>query len=188
MVEFTNKDHQLGNILGGVVMAEKLVTLATFDMPFEAHLAKGLLETNDVSSFLADEFTVGVAWHLSNALGGIKLQVAETDAERAIPLLKGRERAVAVPDAEGGATDAAKTVGDPVEIPLSISETTANRALHAALLGLFFPPLQLYSLWLIGRLFFLKQKIGRQEWKKIWVAGMLDLMVLGTTALLFFFS
>ena len=169
-------------------MAEKLITLVTFDMPFEAHLAKGLLEVNGVTSFLTDEFTVGVAWHLSNALGGIKLQVAETDAERAVNLLKGREREIADPDAEGGSPDAAKIERYPVETPLSIGETTANRALHAALLGIFFVPLQLYSLWLIGRLFFLRQKIERQAWKKIWVAGILDLMVLGTTVLPFFFS
>ena len=59
-------------------MAGKMVTVATFDMPTEAHLAKGLLEANGLAAFLADELTVGVAWHLSNAVGGIKLQVAET--------------------------------------------------------------------------------------------------------------
>ena len=72
-------------------MAGKMVTVATFDMPTEAHLAKGLLEANGLTAFLADELTVGVAWHLSNAIGGIKLQVAENDVERATGILATRE-------------------------------------------------------------------------------------------------
>ena len=68
-------------------MEGKLVPVDTFDMPTEAHLAKGLLEANGLTAFLADELTVGVAWHLSNAVGGIKLQVPETDVERATGIL-----------------------------------------------------------------------------------------------------
>ena len=54
-------------------MTEELVTIATFQMPTEAHLAKSALEANGMNAFLADELTVGVAWHLSNAFGGVKL-------------------------------------------------------------------------------------------------------------------
>jgi len=166
----------------GIMMAEKLVTITTFDMPTEAHLAKNLLAANGLAPFLADEFTVGVAWHLSNALGGIKLQVAETDAERAIAALEGPEGAV--PDVKEQLRGIAEIEGAPAETPVSISDRTADRALRAALLGLLFIPLfQLYSLWMIGGLFFSGQKISKRGWRKIWVAGMLDLIVLGAIVL-----
>ena len=159
------------------MIAEKLVTITTFDMPTEAHLAKNLLEANGLTAFLADEFIVGVAWHLSNALGGIKLQVTETDAEHAIAILE--RRGGAAPTVKEGIPGTAEIAENPAETLVSISDRTAHRALQAALLGLLLLPLHLYSLWVIGGLFFSRQKISKRGWKKIWVAGMLDLMVLG---------
>lgn len=158
------------------MIAEKLVTITTFDMPTEAHLAKNLLEANGLTAFLADEFIVGIAWHLSNALGGIKLQVPETEAERAIATLE--RRGGAVPAVKERIPGTAEIAEEPAETLVSIIDRTADRALRAALLGLLFLPLQLYSLWVIGGLFFSRQKISKRGWRKIWVAGTLDLIVL----------
>ena len=64
-----------------------LVTLAHFrDMP-EALLAKGKLESAGIHSVLADGNLVRMDWLLSNAIGGIRLQVEPQDLESARAVL-----------------------------------------------------------------------------------------------------
>ena len=69
---------------------EKLVTVASFSAAYEAHLAKGLLESNGIAAFVADDHFVSTYWFLSNAVGGVKVQVAETDVEEALRVLDRR--------------------------------------------------------------------------------------------------
>src|SRR5688572_24910993 len=64
-----------------------LVTVQIFTFPTEAHLAQLRLESNGISCFLKDETTVGVISLYSNALGGVKLQVEENEAEKAREIL-----------------------------------------------------------------------------------------------------
>jgi len=60
-----------------------LVTLAHFrDVP-EALLAQGKLESAGIDSLLADDNLVRMDWLLSNAIGGIRLQVRQDDLESA---------------------------------------------------------------------------------------------------------
>ena len=79
-------------------MAERLVTVRSFWTEVEAHLAKNRLEAEGIPAFLADETTVSTAWHLGNAVGGVKLQVAEPDAERATVVLDAPAGPVEAPD------------------------------------------------------------------------------------------
>jgi len=68
-------------------MSQRLVTIARFrDIP-PAGLAQSILEAEGITSFLDDQYMVGVNWLYSNALGGIKLRVAEKDAEEARKIL-----------------------------------------------------------------------------------------------------
>ncbi|MES2765537.1 MAG: DUF2007 domain-containing protein [Bacteroidota bacterium] len=67
------------------------VTLARFSNPVEANIAKGKLEDAEIPVFLQDEMTVGMQWSLSNAVGGIKMQVLQEDYEQAVELLKDDE-------------------------------------------------------------------------------------------------
>ena len=157
-------------------MEGKLVTVATFDMPTEAHLAKGLLEANGLAAFLADELTVGVAWHLSNAIGGIKLQVPETDVERATGILAAREDSSI--NAEDGFVDLPEAEESEIEPPSSEADKTVDRAVRAALLGLLLLPLQLYSLWLLGRLTLSNQKVSPNKRRRIRLAVVLNLPML----------
>ena len=69
-------------------MAGKLVTIARFDLTGQAHIAKNALEAAGIKSVLADEQTIAMDWLLSNAIGGIKVQVLEEDAERAVTALE----------------------------------------------------------------------------------------------------
>lgn len=69
-------------------MSQRLVTIACYrDIP-PAGLAQSILEAEGIISFLDNQFMVGVNWLYSDALGGIKLRVAERDAEEAVKILE----------------------------------------------------------------------------------------------------
>ncbi|MFQ5926671.1 MAG: DUF4440 domain-containing protein [Terriglobia bacterium] len=70
-----------------VEIPEKLLTIATFSQPIEAHSAKAQLENKGIECVLAHEHSVGL-FGLASALGGIKLQVREADVERATEILE----------------------------------------------------------------------------------------------------
>ncbi len=65
----------------------ELVTVARYrDMP-EAVVARTVLEEEGIECLLRDENTVRTDWLLSNAIGGMRLQVAAKDEARARELL-----------------------------------------------------------------------------------------------------
>ncbi|MDX5437376.1 MAG: DUF2007 domain-containing protein, partial [Pontibacter sp.] len=68
-------------------MAERLVTIATFNEPTEAHILKGRLEAEGILCFLGDEHIVGAQPFYSVAVGGVKLRVTEQDVEEAKTIL-----------------------------------------------------------------------------------------------------
>jgi hypothetical protein len=70
-------------------MADKLVTVMTFDQSFEAQLAKNLLENEGITSVVCGEYSSNIL-SLGTAVGlprQIALQVRENDAQRAVALL-----------------------------------------------------------------------------------------------------
>jgi len=68
-------------------MAEKMVTIGRYSTPYEANMVKSQLESAGIPVFIADEFTIGMNWLYSNALGGVKVQVPESLALEAQELL-----------------------------------------------------------------------------------------------------
>src|SRR5215510_12922242 len=64
------------------------VLLQSYDNYVSAHIAMGRLEEDGINCWLKDENTVTIDPVLTNAVGGIKLMVANTQAERAFELLK----------------------------------------------------------------------------------------------------
>lgn len=58
-----------------------------YDNYVYAHLALGRLQEENVNCWLKDENTVTMDPILTNAVGGIKLMVAETQLERALSIL-----------------------------------------------------------------------------------------------------
>jgi hypothetical protein len=69
-------------------MADRLVTIAQYrDLP-EAGLAKSRLEAAGITCFLDNEYTIGINWLYSNALGGVKLNVPEENAEEAKAIIE----------------------------------------------------------------------------------------------------
>ncbi|WP_445363511.1 DUF2007 domain-containing protein [Microbulbifer sp. ANSA003] len=64
-----------------------LVTVARFSFPYEAQIAKARLESEGIHAFIADEHTVNMQWLYSNAMGGVRLQVSESDLDEANEIL-----------------------------------------------------------------------------------------------------
>lgn len=63
-------------------------TVASFGKPEEAHLARSMLEGSGISAVVRDEFTVGLNWLYSSAVGGVKVDVADEDLQRAREVLE----------------------------------------------------------------------------------------------------
>jgi hypothetical protein len=76
-------------------MPSRLVTVAAFTYPTQAWLAKLRLDEAGIPSFVADENLVSMNWLYSNAVGGVKLQVGDSDAVTAASVL-GPEPAASV--------------------------------------------------------------------------------------------
>lgn len=68
--------------------SESLVTLGSFPDALQAHLVKTKLESEGIECFLLDE---SVTWLYPQALSGVKVQVYESDLERARDILDREE-------------------------------------------------------------------------------------------------
>ncbi|MHC4598278.1 MAG: hypothetical protein ACYS47_04670, partial [Planctomycetota bacterium] len=71
-------------------MAERLVTLARFENEPHAVLCKIVLEREGIEAHLSEANAVAAHWGLSNALGGVKIRVAEKDLRKAFEVLNRR--------------------------------------------------------------------------------------------------
>jgi hypothetical protein len=80
-------------------MSERFVTVATFNIPVEAHLAKTRLESEDISCFVTDEQLVQVNWLFPHVVR-IKLKVPLEEAYRAREVLRPKPRLVVVADTD----------------------------------------------------------------------------------------
>ena len=69
----------------------KLIVLQRFDNYFFANITYTKLQDAGIECFLRDENTVTVDPLISNAIGGIKLEVEESQFELAVELMKGAE-------------------------------------------------------------------------------------------------
>jgi hypothetical protein len=61
--------------------------LVTYSTPAEAHLAVARLESAGIKALIRDEYTVTNDWLISNAVGGVKIEVANEDWIEARTLL-----------------------------------------------------------------------------------------------------
>lgn len=121
---------------------ETLIRFATIG---EARVAAGLLEASGIEAFVPDEHTTNVVPHMSNALGGYRLQVPRSDLERARTIL-------AADDGDDDERAAHVETRDPDDPRPGPREAAALRAWRAAIIGLLLlPPLfHLFSLAQLG--------------------------------------
>lgn len=61
-------------------------------------MVKSQLESAGIPVFIADEYTIGMNWLYSNALGGVKVQVPESLASEALELLASEDKTAPTQD------------------------------------------------------------------------------------------
>lgn len=64
-----------------------LVHIATFNYPYEAHIARAVLESHDILSFVFDDEMNYTNFLYTIALGGIRLMVRKEDLAKAQEIL-----------------------------------------------------------------------------------------------------
>ena len=69
-------------------MQNTFVTVAKFQYSAEAEIIKGRLESDGIQVFLKDNITIDTDPLVSNAIGGIKLNVLAKDEDQAKTILK----------------------------------------------------------------------------------------------------
>lgn len=74
-------------------MSEDFVTIGSFADVVAAHAARARLEAAGIRAYLVGEEVANSLWHVGSALGGIKLQVAQSDVERVQQLVAEEEGA-----------------------------------------------------------------------------------------------
>ena len=67
-------------------MKQEFYTIAAFEYVADVQIIKGKLESEGIPVFLRDENTLNSDPIISNAIGGVKLQVYTKDKERAIAI------------------------------------------------------------------------------------------------------
>lgn len=70
--------------------AEGLVAIATFVYPDDAKLARALLESASIPTYLGNEHTLAADWFLTNVIGGLKLMVPAPFVAEATEILRSR--------------------------------------------------------------------------------------------------
>jgi Putative prokaryotic signal transducing protein len=176
-------------------MSNDLVTVATFANPVEANLAKNRLESSGVRAFLANEETVDMDWLLGNALGWIRLEVGDQDADAARAVLNDEDELEAssaagteevsslIVAAEAGAEPDREYEGedegaDDIEREPTLREQNAERAFRGAVLGVLCIPIQLYVLYLVIKVFISDEPLGDRERRRSIIAAALCLFTL----------
>jgi hypothetical protein len=181
-------------------MHDRLITIASFATPLEARLAMNRLEAAGIRAALEGEATTGMAWHLTNAIGGVKLLVLERDGERAMEILDaeddehdtaadgpGDDAGFDEPDDEDWDDDLdedydeeeaeAETEddadADEADEKLTGREENADRALRGAVVGILFFPIQFYALWLLVKVFASEERLRADKRKRAIVAAAL---------------
>jgi Fe-S-cluster formation regulator IscX/YfhJ len=189
-------------------MSNELVTVATFNDPIQAAMARNYLEAGGVRAFLVDEMTVTMGWGLGNAIGGIKLQVKASHVERAEALLNDlpgddpEEELPAVPATAFATPEMAEQLReerddlDP-KTPVTAFATAetaealreeregtdpktlaVERLFRTTVFGLLFWPLQFYALWLLMALTSVEGKVSPHQRWKVAASLLLNLPLL----------
>jgi hypothetical protein len=168
-------------------MSGKLVTIATFDQAAKARLAQNTLTEAGIKATVADEMVVTMDWLLGPAVGFIKLQVLDEVSDRAVNVLEGEFGADgeglgprSIDDEELAAqAEAARPEGGeerslPSEPELAASddrEDAARRMVFAAAIGLFFPPLVFYAVYLFLNAAFGEGTLSSRGRFNLWIGG-----------------
>ena len=184
-------------------MSDELVTVATYDDAVSARMALNHLCEAGLVAVLSDESTVAMDWLLSNAIGGIKVQVHSKDLTIAHGLLAEHHRHEAAADGAAGTETLAAEMGEASvdaealgdiegeapsaededdleeEPPLTTRERNGLRTFRGALLGILFPPIEFYVVYLVYKVFVSDEPLGPRYRNMARAAAVIMLIVLG---------
>jgi hypothetical protein len=62
-------------------------TVARFREPYQAHIARGVLESAEIDAYVLDDHLVGTNWLYSSAIGGVRLYVDDENEAAALEIL-----------------------------------------------------------------------------------------------------
>jgi hypothetical protein len=184
-------------------MADKLVTLGTFDSPVEARFAVNRLEEAGIPALVADKNTVAMDFLLGNAVGCIKVQVQAADLERAEAVLA--DPTDRVPEDEtpwddadqSGAADAGeradvkRTIADQraapaaADAPPDRGERLVTVAYRLPVFGAIFVPRNVVSLVYVLVVTFGVNDLSPAATRRFFLALLIDLGLLAFLAMLF---
>lgn len=156
-------------------MNDELVTIATFANSLQAQLARGELQEEGIHSVVAGEDPGGTLAFMTSSIG-IKLCVRREDVKAARQVLSEPDgQSLAAEDeepvAEADNTDADAAADD--KQSLTGREQEAIRSFRSAILGLFFFPLQAYTVWLVLRVYFSDERLEPQHRRWAWIAAII---------------
>lgn len=166
-------------------MPREIVTIATFSSPPEAEIAKGKLEAEGVEAFIPDTAASSILALAQPAMGGIRLQVAVSDAERARDILEGEEDSEHPYRSSASEHPHEEEVLSKAEQAQAAFDAVATRAFRAAVVGIFLcpGPLQLYAIVkLVG--LGSAAKLSASGRRAYWAAWVISLGVLGLGAMI----
>ncbi len=158
-------------------MAGRLVTIATFALPLEAHIARNALAAANIPVTLNNEESSMLFGQGTNVLSGVRVVVREEDEEAAVKVLDatfgGEED---VPENELTAQAEAAEPEDSVPPdedgqPLSERDQYARRAWLAAIFGLVVPLLWFYAMYLFLNAAFGDGTLSDRSKSKLFVVG-----------------
>ena len=89
---------------------DKFTTILTGTFGSEIAVVRSKLESEGIDCFVKNELTAQVLPHISNAVGGVKLQIRESDLARALEILNQTEAPSLETEANESQPDAGETV------------------------------------------------------------------------------
>ena len=69
-------------------MSDRIVTLTSFNNAIEAYSLMEILASEGIESFVADDISISVEPNRSYAYGGVKVNIRECDAQKALQILE----------------------------------------------------------------------------------------------------
>jgi hypothetical protein len=171
-------------------MLDRLVTVATFQDPIAAALARNFLESEGVAACLVDETTIATDWLIAGAIGGIKLQVEPMQVERAEMLLAEIEEEPDDPDEAPPAPTAIATREIAEDLQAEHADKAeinqlVDRLFRATVFGLLFPPLLVYAFCLLAQLTGTAGTVSSNRRWKVWASVLLCVPILGLMFMVF---
>lgn len=141
-------------------MSSALVTIAIFADWYDANLAKQELEQEGVAVLLQEEAVTHISAVLGRSvdLGQFQMKVTATERDEAIQILM-TAGYLEQEDLSSTPSENEDDWGRP-----SWADQTADRAFRVAIISLFVPFLQFYSMWLLLRLLIARQPLSRDRW------------------------